>query len=199
MRAWRLTFGYRIGSACRAMVVLLLFALAGGISGVSFAADTAPIRVASKNFNESYLLGEVVAQVLEEAGFKVERRFGLGGTLICFEALVNDEIDLYVEYTGTLSQVILAAPELTTLAEIDAAIADRGLSLLAAFGFNNTYAMAVRRTKAEQLDLRTIGDIGAHSELNVVVSHEFLAREDGWPGLVATYAQIGRASCRERV
>lgn len=187
MRAWRLTFGCRIGSVCQAMVVLLLFALAGGNSGVSFAADSAPIRVASKNFNESYLLGEIVAQVLEEAGFKVERRFGLGGTLICFEALVNDEIDLYVEYTGTLSQAILAAPELTTLAEIDAAIADRGLSLLAAFGFNNTYAMAVRRTKAEQLGLRTIGDIGAHSELNVVVSHEFLAREDGWPGLVATY------------
>lgn len=171
----------------RVVILLLLGVLASGVCRVSFAADTPPIRVASKNFNESYLLGEIVAQVLEEAGFDVERRFGLGGTLICFEALVNDEIDLYVEYTGTLSQAILAAPEIKTLTEIDAAIAGRGLSLLAAFGFNNTYAMAVRRATAEQLGLQTVGDIGAHAELNVVVSHEFLAREDGWPGLVATY------------
>ena len=104
----------------RGLVVALLV---GGISGTSFAADAPSIRVASKNFNESYLLGEIAAQVLEEAGFDVERRFGLGGTLICFEALVNDEIDLYVEYTGTLSQAILSAPEITTLVEIDAAIA----------------------------------------------------------------------------
>lgn len=169
----------------RGLVVALLV---GGISGTSFAADAPSIRVASKNFNESYLLGEIAAQVLEEAGFDVERRFGLGGTLICFEALVNDEIDLYVEYTGTLSQAILSAPEITTLVEIDAAIAEQGLSLLAAFGFNNTYAMAVRQTTAVQLGLRTIGDIGEHDDLNVVVSHEFLQREDGWPGLVATYA-----------
>ena len=188
MRNWYLT-SVCAGGLLRGLVVaLLLGVLVGGISGTSFAADTPSIRVASKNFNESYLLGEIAAQVLEEAGFDVERRFGLGGTLICFEALVNDEIDLYVEYTGTLSQVILSAPEITTLVEIDAALAEQGLSLLAAFGFNNTYAMAVRQATAVQLGLRTIGDVGEHDDLNVVVSHEFLEREDGWPGLVATYA-----------
>lgn len=145
------------------------------------------IRVASKNFTESYLLAEMVSQVLEEAGYSVERRFGLGGTLICFEALVNNEIDVYVEYTGTLAQAILAVPEVTELSEFKAMLADRGLDLLAPLGFNNTYAMAVRRDKAEQLGLQKIGDIAAFAELNVVVSHEFLEREDGWRGLVATY------------
>ena len=61
------------------------------------------IRVGSKNFNESYVLGEIAAQMLEAQGFEVERKLGLGGTLICYEALRNGEIDLYVEYTGTLT------------------------------------------------------------------------------------------------
>ncbi len=63
--------------------------------------------VGSKDFNEGYLLSEVVAQLLEHAGYDVERRFGLGGTLICYEALKHHEIDVYVEYTGTISRAIL--------------------------------------------------------------------------------------------
>ena len=80
---------------------------------LSAAATTAaePIVVASKNFNESYILGEVAAQLLESGGFEVERRMGLGGTLICYEALVAGEIDVYVEYTGTLSQAILKSEQ----------------------------------------------------------------------------------------
>ena len=65
------------------------------------------ITVGSKNFNEGYLLGEIVAQMLELEGFAVERKFGLGGTLVCYEALVNGAIDVYVEYTGTLAEAIL--------------------------------------------------------------------------------------------
>ena len=61
------------------------------------------ITVGTKNFNESYLLGEIMAQLLEVEGFEVKRKFGLGGTLVCYEALQNGEIDVYVEYTGTLS------------------------------------------------------------------------------------------------
>ena len=148
---------------------------------------TEPVRVASKNFNESYLLAEMVAQVLEQAGHEVERRFGLGGTLICFEALVNDEIDVYVEYTGTLSQAILKRGDLTSIAALNEHIAARGIELLEPFGFNNTYAMAMPRGRAEAAGVRSIGDLASHPELNVVVSHEFLERTDGWPGLARTY------------
>ena len=142
-----------------------------------------PVRVASKNFSENYLLAEIVAQLLEGEGIAVERAFGLGGTLICYQALLNEEIDLYVEYTGTLSQAILQRPELTGRDELNAAISDRGIRLLPQLGFNNTYAIAVRRQLAEALELRNIGDLAKHPQLRLVFSHEFLERGDGWPGL----------------
>lgn len=145
------------------------------------------VRVASKNFNESYILSEIASQLLESRGYTVERRFGLGGTLICFEALSNGEIDLYVEYTGTLSQAILKLDHDATFAELNAEIESRGMRLLEPFGFNNTYAMVVKRQRAEALGLRSIGDLRRHPQLEIVVSHEFLEREDGWPGLTRAY------------
>ncbi len=148
---------------------------------------TEPIRVASKNFNESYLLAEIIAQLLEDRGYPVERRFGLGGTLICFEALVTGEIDLYVEYTGTLGQAILGVPEVMGRGALNELIADRGIELLEPFGFNNTYAMVTPRALAQSLNLTSVGDLAAHGDLNVVVSHEFLERDDGWRGLARTY------------
>ncbi len=145
------------------------------------------VQVGSKNFNESYILAEIIAQRLEAAGLDVERRYGLGGTLICFEALQAGEIDLYVEYTGTLSQVVLGTPDVNGVSALDALIAERGLMLLAPLGFNNTYAIAVPRALAVEKGLKRIGDLAAHPELRVVVSHEFLEREDGWRGLARAY------------
>ncbi|MEM8765803.1 MAG: glycine betaine ABC transporter substrate-binding protein [Pseudomonadota bacterium] len=159
------------------------------ITFASFSASLAaePIRIASKNFNESYILSELMAQLLEEAGFEVERRFGLGGTLICFEALAAGEIDLYAEYTGTLSQVILGSPEVTEPEALNTLLAARGLEVLDPFGFNNTYAMVTPRAVAERLGLVRVGDLADHPDLKVVVSHEFVEREDGWPGLARAY------------
>ncbi len=170
--------------AALAAAVIAMLASAG-------APAAEPIRIGSKNFNESYLLSEMAAQVLEESGFEVVRQFGLGGTLICFEALVNDEIDLYVEYTGTLSQAVLNDPTAVSREALNARLAGRGLELLGAFGFNNTYAMAIRRERAEALGLSRIGDLARHPELKIVVSHEFLEREDGWPGLSSAYGLPG--------
>lgn len=146
-----------------------------------------PIRIASKNFNESYLLSEMLAQLLEHDGFVVERRFGLGGTLICYEALRNNEIDAYVEYTGTLIQAILKLPGATSPAQMNEALREQNLALLAPFGFDNTYALVIKQDSAQRLGLRNIGDLAGYPELEVVVSHEFLQREDGWPGLATSY------------
>lgn len=154
----------------------------------------APVRVGSKNFNEGYILAEMVSQVLEDAGFRVERKFGLGGTLICYQALVNDGIDLYVEYTGTLSQAVLDAPQARSVAEINVLLAGDGVELLEPFGFNNTYAIAIKRELARKLDIASIGDIARHPELDVVVSHEFLERADGWPGLAQAYGLNGKVT-----
>ncbi len=165
----------------------LLFLLLIPLTG--FAAD--PIRVGSKNFNESYLLSEVVAQLLETNGYEVERKFGLGGTLICYEALKKGEIDVYVEYTGTLSQAILDLPGNPGRETLNRELGALGLKLLAEFGFNNTYAIAVRQEVAETRALETIGDLAGQADLPFVFSHEFLEREDGWPGLAARYGLAG--------
>ena len=146
-----------------------------------------PIVVASKNFNESYILGEIVAQLLEADGYEVERRFGLGGTLICYEALISGEIDVYVEYTGTLSQAILKQETNPGVEGLNALMAERGLELLSPFGFNNTYAMALRRELAEARGLTQVSQLVAQADLEIVVSHEFLERKDGWPGLSRVY------------
>ncbi|MEZ5549271.1 MAG: glycine betaine ABC transporter substrate-binding protein [Pseudomonadales bacterium] len=165
----------------------LFIVLASPVAAIAADQSGDPVRVASKNFNESYLLAEIIAQLLEHGGYSVERRYGLGGTLICFEALVNDEIDLYVEYTGTLGQAILNRPELNSIPALNAQIAGRGLELLAPFGFDNTYAIAMPRSRAEAAGVRAIGDLARHPDLSIVVSHEFLEREDGWRGLAQAY------------
>ena len=146
-----------------------------------------PVRIGSKNGNESYLLAEMAAQLLESEGFEVQRRFGLGGTLIAFDALVAGGIDLYMEYTGTLSQAILKLPHNANRLDINRLLAAKGLRLLPPLGFNNTYAIAVRRRHAEALGLRSIGDLANHPHLQVAFSHEFLERPDGWPGLAQAY------------
>lgn len=139
--------------------------------------------IGSKNFTESYLLGEIVAQLLEGEGFRVTRRFGLGGTLICYEALISGEIDLYVEYTGTITEVILSsdvAPEHDALL---APLAERGLQPLPELGFDNTYALVLPAGRAGELGVDRISQLSDLPSLRVAFSHEFLRRQDGWPGL----------------
>ena len=133
-----------------------------------------------------------MAQLLELEGFEVERKFGLGGTLVCYEALVNSEIDIYAEYTGTLSQVILKTNDLTPqVAELNRLVEARELRVLESFGFNNTYAMAVKKTFADELGVSLVSQLTDHRDLKMAFSLEFLNREDGWPGLAKTYGFSG--------
>ena len=158
------------------------------------AAAADPLVIGSKNFTENYILAEAGAQLLESRGYEVQRRFGLNGTKIVFEALRNDAIDFYPEYTGTISEVILEFPELKSDAEIRAALAEEGLILLPTFGFNNTYAMAVSEEFAEREQLHRISDLKRVGRVRVSVPHEFLNRNDGWPGLKSRYGLTLTAS-----
>lgn len=152
---------------------------------MSFASD--PIRVGSKNFNESYVLSEIVASLLESKGFEVERKFGLGGTLVCYEALLASEIDVYIEYTGTVQQAILKGSKSgSTLDEMNELLGEE-ISLLPPLGFNNTYAIAIDKDLAADLSIKTISDLGRFPLLKAGFSLEFLNREDGWPNLAKTY------------
>ena len=148
----------------------------------------AVIRVGSKSFTESYLLAEVVAQLIEAVGeARVERHVGLGGTGVTHRALASAAIDLYPEYTGTLGHVILKDPALVAPDAIRARLEQDGLTMTAPLGFANTYALAVRAEMAERLGLRTIGDLARHRSLRGAFSSGFLEREDGWPGLARHY------------
>lgn len=166
--------------------VVHLSAMAADSKVASTNADSVVI-IGSKNFSESYLLSEIAAQMLERQGFSVQRRFGLGGTLICYEALRNGEIDFYVEYTGTLSQAVLKMPGRPGREEINAQLRTLDLQMLGEIGFNNTYAVAVRESQAQKLNLNEIGDLANYPELPLAFSHEFLQRGDGWPGLAKLY------------
>jgi len=151
------------------------------------------LRVGSKNFNESYILAEIMAQTLEGAGYDVERKFGLGGTLICYNALLNGEIDIYPEYTGTLAQAILKIEGSYTIEQLDRLVATDSLRVLPGFGFNNTYALGLAKN-AKFSAIRNISDLAARSDLKLVFSHEFLERPDGWPGLARRYGFKGQPS-----
>lgn len=144
------------------------------------------LRVGSKRFTESYILGEILAQFLESHGFQVQRRFGLGGTVVASAALAKGEIDLYPEYTGTISRLILKNKGLTEFSEIQQALQKLNFLMLPTFGFNNSYALAVSLKTSQRLNLTAIGDIKGNS-LRAAFSHEFIEREDGWKNLKRIY------------
>jgi osmoprotectant transport system permease protein len=175
--------GSPLGTVILATVSLLL---AWGVAACTGSPPT--VGVGSKSFTESYILGEIVARVIEEAGeARVERKFGLGGTGVTHRAVSHGDIDLYAEYTGTLSQAILKNPSADTVSAIRRELQGTGLTVGSPIGFNNAYALAVRREMSERLGLRSISDLARHPELTAAFSSGFTDREDGWPGLRRHY------------
>lgn len=151
------------------------------------------IKIGSKHFNESYILAEIMAQLLEDRGYDVERKFGLGGTMICYQALLNGEIDAYPEYSGTIEQAILKLAHLFSFEQLQILLkTEHGLELLDSFGFNNTYAITVRAELADKLRLNSISDLRNHPELRFGLSYEFLERTDGWRELAKNYSLTAR-------
>jgi glycine betaine/choline ABC-type transport system substrate-binding protein len=152
------------------------------------------VVVGSKNFTESDLLAEIVAQQLERrAGLAVERRYHLGGTFVCHEAIRSGQIDLYVEYTGTAYTAILRHPPVADAARVLRAVRDEyarrfGVTWLEPFGFDNTFAILVRRADAVRLGLRRISDLARVApRWRAGFGYEFLERADGFRGLARTY------------
>ncbi len=146
------------------------------------------IRVGAKHFNESYILAEVIAQLLESNGFKVEKNYNLGGTLVCFESLKNNQIDVYPEYTGTISEAILKLTDKPGIFDLNEKLKkEHGLEISGSFGFNNTYAFAVKKKTAEKYNLVDISDLKAHPEIKAAMSYEFIKRKDGWENLAELY------------
>jgi osmoprotectant transport system permease protein len=154
----------------------------------SSSASVQPTVIGSKKFTESYVLGEIAKRTLNDAGIPAEHRQGMGGTIILWQALRGSQIDAYPEYTGTIAQEILKTDRKLSLNEIREALEKFDVEATEPLGFNNTYALVIRRSEAERLGLRTISDLRNHPELKIGLTHEFLDRQDGWQPLRARYA-----------
>jgi glycine betaine/choline ABC-type transport system substrate-binding protein len=152
------------------------------------------LTVASKNFTEQVVLGEIVAQHLERRlGVEVDRKLNLGGTLLAHEALRSGQVDLYPEYTGTALMAVLKLPPSSDPAAVRARVAEEyrrrwDLEWLPPLGFNNTFAMVVRGPEARAGGIRTLSDAARREEGWLLgTGYEFLQRADGLPGLLKTY------------
>jgi osmoprotectant transport system substrate-binding protein len=151
------------------------------------------VVVGAKNFTEQLLLGEIIAQQLErKIHARVERRLDLGGTLVAHQAIRNGQIDVYPEYTGTALTAILKqsanpSPDVVLL-NVRAGYRGWGLQWLDPLGFNNSFAMVVRKDDAQARGVKTLSDAARDEKgWKLGVGYEFVQREDGLSGLVQTY------------
>ena len=167
---------------------LLAIAIALVVGAQAWAADT--LRVGSKRFTESYILGEVVRQTAA-AHTSAEHKQGLGNTAIVFEALKSGSIDVYPEYLGTISQEILKHTNAVSLEDINRELAPLGLAAGISLGFNNSYALAMRGKEKDGAGighgLAALSELAQYPSLRFGLSHEFIGRADGWPGLAKRY------------
>jgi osmoprotectant transport system permease protein len=158
----------------RGIAVLILMA--------ACAVHAQTLTVGSKRFTESYILGEIISRT---AGGT--HKPGLGNTAILLEALKSGSIDVYPEYTGTIAREILKSEDRLDLSQINRRLGSLGLAASIPLGFGNSYALGMRRKDAERLGIRKVSDLPKHAALRFGLSHEFLGRRDGWPGLQSAY------------
>lgn len=166
-------------------------------TGESSPAETGePIKVGSKDFTEQFILGEMYALVLEEAGLPVERKLNLGGTPVAQAGLESGEIDVYPEYTGTGLVTVLKLPVSSDQAAVFQAVSDGykqqyNLVWLDPAPMNNTQALAMTKDVAAEYGVQTLSDLAANaSELVMIGPPEFEARGDGLPGIKEAYGDF---------
>lgn len=164
-----------------ATVVLLM------IGFVPLSHENDSLRVGSKKFTESVVLGECTRLMVEDTGASASHFRELGGTKLVFQSLVNGEIDVYPEYTGTIHEEVLAGESVQSFDDMRAALQSSGIEISEPLGFNNTYALAMLRPKAEEFGITRISDLSRHPNLVFGFSNEFMDREDGWPNLQKHY------------
>jgi osmoprotectant transport system permease protein len=172
--------------------VLLFLTVALAVLGAavlmpSWVSPMPAVRTGSKAFTESVILGEMLALLARQQGAETDHRQGLSGTQVAWRALETGAIDAYVEYAGTIRKEILTGQDLPTAEELREAMAKRNVRMGGHLGFNNTYALGMRKDVAGKLGVRTIGDLRTRPELKIGFTPEFLDRTDGWPGLRSLY------------
>ena len=150
------------------------------------ASTSGALVVGSKRFTESYILGEILRQTAAKAG-PAEHREGLGNTAVVLAALKAGAIDVYPEYLGTIASEILGHRAPVPREQLDKELAAQGLGMGVSLGFSNGYALAMPADEADRLHITRISDLADHPDIVLGLSHEFLGRLDGWPGLQKRY------------
>lgn len=183
------------GSKHKIAVVLgIIIVIISGLILLNSQQTPATITIGSKNFTEQVILGEILAQQIENnTNLKVDRKFNLGGTFIAHEAVKAGKIAGYVEYTGTAFTAVLKEKPITdpqvVYEKTKQAYQDKyKLTLMQPLGFENTYAMIVRSEDAKKWQIKTLSELGKYSpQMQAGFGYEFLERADGFPGLSKTY------------
>lgn len=175
------------------MLFLLLVSLVHGCVPTTALAQKPKITVGSKSFTESVILGELLSHLAQNSGAQVQHRAELGGTQILWQALISGEIDAYVDYTGTIREEILAEDtrqgnKIESENDMQNALAKRNVIMSERIGFNNTYALGMRRSVAQKLGITKISDLKKHPQLELGFSDEFVERKDGWRPLKDKYS-----------
>jgi osmoprotectant transport system permease protein len=157
------------------------------VSFSTFSQDNFTLKVGSKTFTENVILGELAAQLAKLKYNNIKHLKEIGGTRVLWNALLKGEIDIYPEYTGTIKNEILAGKKFVTEASLENYLEEIGIVMSKPLGFNNTYALGMKKETAERLGINKISDLQKHVELKFGFSNEFMDRKDGWPGLKYKY------------
>lgn len=178
------------------LLLLTAVFLAAFLTACGGSDDENRVVVASKDFTEQFILGEMYAQLLEDAGYTVDRRLNLGGTPVAHQALLDGQIDLYPEYTGTGLLTVLGMGVMSDETAVyntvrDAYAEQFSLVWLDPAPMNNTQALAMTRARATELGITTFSDMVANAgQLVLIGPPEFAEREDGLPGLREVYGDF---------
>ncbi len=186
--------GFTLGLVTLALLLLTMACSLGKHSKHSNGDSPADLVIGSKNFTEQVILGELVAQHVETTtGLRVDRRFNLGGSFICHQALLAGQLDAYVEYTGTALTTILKQPSLSDPRQVYQQV-QRGygqrfsLEVTEPLGFENTFAMVIRGDDARRYGIQTLSQVAQYTpQWQAGFGYEFTEREDGFPGLAKVY------------
>ncbi|KAA3617885.1 MAG: ABC transporter permease subunit [Calditrichaeota bacterium] len=154
---------------------------------VSFSFGQTSIKIGSKKFTESVILGDIANHIAKSNDLSAEHKAELGGTRVLWGALLKGEIDIYPEYSGTMSQEIFSNKKFADLSEMKNHMDSLGIKMVGPLGFNNTYALGLLKKTAEKFQLRKISDLSKYTQLSFGFTNEFMDRGDGWPALQTAY------------
>ena len=163
-----------------------IFTMALLIFYSAYAQENYTVKIGSKKFTESVIIGDIAADLCKRVNKNVEHLKELGGTRILWDALLKGDIDIYPEYTGTIKQEIFSG-KINSDSELIRSLSKLNIKMSSTLGFNDTYTIGMKKKQAEKLNIGKISDLKEHPDLKFGFSNEFMDRKDGWPGLKRAY------------